>query len=87
MSAPASNDNQPAEQSDFPPAGTLGYHYRIARALLGDESPGVKLLKSKIDASPLGETERCLADESQVVMLVLNRVAGPSGEPLLRVPP
>jgi hypothetical protein len=67
MSAPANNDNHPAE----PPARTLGFHYQIARALFGDESPGVKLLKSKIDASPDGEATMCYTAESQVVMMMI----------------
>jgi hypothetical protein len=63
MSAPANNDNHAVE----PPMRTLGYHYQIARALFGDESPGVKLLKSKIDEAPQGEAAICYVPESQVV--------------------
>jgi hypothetical protein len=68
MSAPASNDNQAEEP---PPVRTLGYHYEIARALFGDDSPGVKLLKSKIDAAPQGEAAICYVPESQVVYMMI----------------
>ena len=57
------------EHHNYPP-NTLGYHYAFCILLFGADSPATKFIKGKIDNSPNGASEMCIADERQVVRLL-----------------
>ena len=52
------------------PRDTLGYHYRMAEALLGPESPALEYLAGKAQQSPRAFDEPVIAHEVQVIALL-----------------
>jgi len=50
---------------------TLGNYRKMAVAVFGEESKAVKFLDDKITASPSGENEEVIADEGQMVNLLV----------------
>ena len=53
---------------------TLGTYRKIALALGGEDSRAVKFFDDKIAKSPNGENEGVIADETQVMNLILHMV-------------
>jgi hypothetical protein len=49
---------------------TLGNYRRLAAMFYGEASKAVKFLDDKIAASPKGEDEEVLADETQMIYLL-----------------
>jgi len=52
------------------PKTTLGYHFKMAKALFGVGSPATQFLKKKIEDSSNGENEQVVCAESQLVYLL-----------------
>ena len=51
---------------------TLGGYRDISATVLGESSPAVKYLDDKISRSPNGREEAVLADESQMLLLLVS---------------
>lgn len=51
-------------------SGTLGYHRKMSAAVFGEDSPATKYLDEKI--AEQGEDEPVLADETQLVALLMS---------------
>jgi hypothetical protein len=50
---------------------TLGNYLKLATLFFGEESESVKFLKYKIAESPYGKNEEVIADESQMIYLLV----------------
>ena len=51
---------------------TLGNYKDLATAFFGEDSPQVKFLADKIAESPNGEAEEVIADEGQMLLLLMS---------------
>ena len=51
---------------------TLGNYRDLASRVFGEDSPQVKFLDEKIAESPNGRAEEVIADEGQVLYLLVN---------------
>jgi hypothetical protein len=58
---------------------TLGNYRKLTASVLGDDSPATKHLDNKILESPGGENEEVLADEGQMLNLLLSLHAAKEG--------
>ena len=54
---------------------TLGRYRKIAASLGGEGSEAVRFFDKKIAESPKGPAEPVLADESQMMYLIMTRIA------------
>lgn len=52
-------------------ASTLGNWLALTRATLGENSPAATFLQKKIDAAANGEQEEVIADESQLLRVLM----------------
>lgn len=52
-------------------ASTLGNYLNLTKMFFGETSPAVKFLQDKIDKSPMGAEEEVIADESQMLHLLV----------------
>lgn len=50
---------------------TLGNYLEMAQAVFGKDSGAVNFLNKKIDTSPNGVNEEVIADESQMIVLLM----------------
>lgn len=55
---------------------TLATYRKIALVMFGENSKAVKFFDDKIKDSPNGENEEVIADERQVIYLIMNMGVG-----------
>jgi hypothetical protein len=51
---------------------TLGEYRKLTVALLGEDSPAVKFLDERITESPVGKKDEDIADEGQMIHLLMS---------------
>lgn len=56
---------------------TLGNHRKMLVAFCGEDNAAVRFLDQKIAESPNGENEEVIADERQMVYLLLSMIGQP----------
>ena len=57
---------------------TLGTYRKLANIIFGEGNPAVKFIDKKIAESPDGENEEVIADESQMLYLLVGLATGES---------
>ena len=62
---------------------TLGSYLRLCLAVFGSESPQVRFIMDKIATSPNGANEEVIAEENQMLYLLVNLPEGNTLEDLL----